>query len=57
MVGGEASNKIGKLYAGQATKTALQDGSTEPVWAMIKPNKQTKKLRMCMSETSGLVEW
>ena len=33
MVGGEANNKISKLCAGQATKTVLQDGSTDPVRA------------------------
>ena len=33
MVGGQASNEIGKLRASQVTKTVLQDGSTEPVWA------------------------
>ena len=41
MVGGEASNKISKLCAGQATKTVFQDGSTEPVganWAGCKTN-------------------
>ena len=38
MVGGEASNKISKLCAGQASRTVLQDGSTEPVRAGCKTN-------------------
>lgn len=33
MLRGEASHKIRKLCAGQATENVLEDGSTVPMWA------------------------
>ena len=42
MVGGEASDAISKLYAGQATKNVLVIGSAEPMGAHWDREKENR---------------